>query len=351
MVSERQKVRWAALLLGATLLWWLLGSPVTGQDWHALPSHGRMALRQLPARAARILKLWLPPAASQLAAQRVTVYDDVQGRTDEMPLQEYLLGTLAAEMPASYHLEALKAQAVAAQTRLANPGHCASFPQAQICLRSDCCQGYLSPEDRQARWGADTPAYEKRLRHAIAAVDGLILTYEGQPVSVLYHAVSGGRTEDAQQVFGQSLPYLISVPSPGEEGSARFETQSRFTCEEAARLLNAAFPQAHVEPSLLSAQLAVRETSPTGRALTVQVGDLMVTGRELRQALGLASTWLSIQCGESALVITQRGYGHGVGMSQAGANAMAANGSDMAAILAHYYPGTQLHDSRRQGAI
>ena len=301
-----------------------------------------MALRQLPLRALRLVSLWLPPRSE---AASLSVYDASQGATLSLGLKEYLTGAVAAEMPASYHLEALKSQAVAARTRLIAQSlgqGCASHPSSVVCTQSACCQGYLSPSERQARWGADRPAYEGRILQAIEETDGLLLTYEGQPITIVYHAVSGGRTEDAQAVFSQSLPYLVSVDSPGEEGAAKFETRTVFTCQEAARQLNAAFPQAHVDPGLLSAQLAIRETSPTGRALTVQVGDQLVTGREFRQSLSLQSTWLHLQCSENTLTVTQRGYGHGVGMSQAGANAMAAQGSQMPAILAHYYPGTQL---------
>lgn len=356
MPKERRRFLGAALLLLLTLIWSGLGSPLRGEDWAALPSQAAMALRQLPARVDRMLSLWpawaqraaLPPGASLCRGWQVTAYDPQGGALVTLDSEAYLLGVVAAEMPASYHLEALKSQAVAARTRLIaqtpawGGGGCPSHPGADICLDSACCQGYLSPEDRRARWGADFAAYEGRVSQAVAEAGRLILTYEGQPITVMYHAVSGGRTEDAAQVFSQSLPYLIPVDSPGEEGSAKYETQTVFSCQEAAALLNAAFPQARAEAALLSAQLAIREVSAAGRALTVQVGEQLVTGREFREALGLNSTWLTLQCDENTLTLRQRGYGHGVGMSQAGANAMAARGSAMADILSHYYPGTTL---------
>ncbi|MBQ8535864.1 MAG: stage II sporulation protein D [Clostridia bacterium] len=360
MVSEGRRLLFAALFLLATLIWWMLGAPAAPSQWAALPSQGQMALRQLPLRAQRVLSLWLGQQASpESAATLVSVYDPQAAALVSLPWEEYLLGAVAAEMPASHHLEALKSQAVAAQTRLVQQmpqwggSGCATYSEAAICLNSACCQGYLSPQGRKERWGADQAAYESRIRQAVQAAQGLVLTYEGEPITVLYHAVSGGRTEDAQAVFSQSLPYLVSVDSPGEEGAAKFETRTALSCQEAAALLNAAFPQAQADPALLSAQLAIRETSPAGRALTVQVGEQLVTGREFRQALSLNSTWLTLQCDENTLTIIQRGYGHGVGMSQAGANAMAARGSDMAAILAHYYPGAtlvHLNDSSLAGA-
>jgi len=345
MFSLPRRTRWAALLLLFTLIWRLMGSPLSPREWASLPSQGQMAVRQLPVRARRLLNNWLPPETD---TPSVSVYDPQHEKTLSLALDEYLLGVVAAEMPASYHLEALKAQTVAARTRLAAPPK-ASHPQASVCTDSGCCQGYLSPRARLERWGEDSEAYEKRIRQALREADGLILTYEGEPIQMLYHAVSGGRTEDAAQVFSQSLPYLQSVESPGEEGSAKYETRSQWSCQEAATLLNAAFPQAHAEAEMLGAQLAVRETSPSGRALWVQVGDQLVSGTDFRKALSLNSTWLSIHCTQSLLTVTQRGYGHGVGMSQAGANAMAARGGAMADILSHYYPGTQLHEIASPG--
>lgn len=348
MFNARQQFQAACLLLALTLMWFVLGSPVTGPQWQALPSQFRMAAAQLPLRLERILRNW--PSAGQpvFADASVTVFDPEIQALRSLPMTEYLTGCVAAEMPASYHLEALKCQAVAARTFHASrsPGYggsgCPSHPGAELCLDPACCQGYQSPELRKARWGSDWPAYEGRISQAVEAAGDWILTWEGQPIQALYHAVSGGQTEAAALVFSQDVSYLVSVPSPGEEGNPRFETQTRLSCEEAARLLNAAFPQADLSPDLLAAQLALREVSPTGRALTVQVGNELVTGRQFRQALDLNSTLITLQCDGAVLTITQRGYGHGVGMSQAGANAMAARGCSMAGILSHYYPETVL---------
>ena len=346
MFSPPRHLRLSAFLLAVVFVWWLIGSPVTAEEWAALPAQGQMALRQLPVRARRLINGWLPALEK---TETVSVYDADASSIAAMPLQEYLLGAVAAEMPASYHLEALKAQAVAARTRLYAPGVCATRPEARVCTQSACCQGYLSPEGRAARWGADQDAYEARLLTALQETDGLILTYEGEPVTMLYHAVSGGRTEDAGQVFSQSLPYLVSVDSPGEEGSAKYETRTRWSLREAAEKLNAAFPDAHIDPQSIAEKLTVKEASPTGRALTLQVGDSEVSGRHFRQALGLNSTWITLSVSNDTLTITQRGYGHGVGMSQAGANAMAARGSGMPDILAHYYPGCRLYETAAPG--
>lgn len=356
MFHTRQQFQAACLLLALTLLWFILGAPVFPAQWQALPSQGRMAVQQLPTRLSRLLQLWClaPPGA---CAASITVYNPQTQALQTLPLTEYLVGCVAAEMPASYHLEALKCQATAAHTFLVSRsapygGGCPSHPEADLCLDSACCQGYQSPAQRRERWGSDWPSYEGRIAQAVTEAGDRLLTWEGQPIEALYHAVSGGQTEAASEVFQQDVAYLVSVPSPGEEGNSKYETQTRLSCEEAAQQLNAAFPQAQLSPGLLSAQLAIREFSPTGRALTVQVGEQLITGRQFREALQLNSTLIALQCDDTTLTITQRGYGHGVGMSQAGANAMAAQGYSMLDILNHYYPGTalvSLHDLEANG--
>ena len=249
----------------------------------------------------------------------------------EMPREKYLVGVVAAEMPASYEVEALKAQAVAARTRTL--GGCLSHHQADVCGDSACCQGYLDEEAQVARWGEDTEQYRARIEAAVNATQGIIILYEDKPIEVLYHAVSGGHTEDVEQVYGMALPYLRGVVSPGEENASRYETVQEFTQETLA----AAFP-GMAGPIALE----VLERSESGRVLRVLVGGHEMTGRLFRSALGLKSTNFVIEQDADGVRIWQRGYGHGVGMSQAGANAMAKSGVTFREILLHYYTGVVL---------
>ena len=352
MPHAQRQFQAACLLLALTLLWFVLGSPVTLSQWQALPSQGRLAVQQLPVRLIRLFRGWIAVSPGASTAS-LTVYNPQTQALETLPLNEYLIGCVAAEMPASYHLEALKCFQISRWPQYGGNG-CPSHPEAMLCLDSACCQGYQSADERRKRWGSDWQAYEGRIDQAVSAAGDQILTWEGLPIQALYHAVSGGQTEAAAEVFQQEAAYLVSVPSPGEEGHSKYETLARFSCEEAAQRLNAAFPQAHLSPALLSAQLAIREYSPSGRAVTVQVGEQLITGRQFREAMDLNSTLIQLHCDDATLTITQRGYGHGVGMSQAGANAMAAQGHPMAAILRHYYPKTvlvSLHDLEAKGEI
>ena len=258
----------------------------------------------------------------------------VDGTRTEMDREAYLVGAVAAEMPASYALEALKAQAVAARTR-AVAGTCASHPGADICTDSGCCQGYLDEAAQEARWGGETAYWRARIVQAVEETRGVIMTWEGRPIEVLYHAVSGGQTEDVELVYSQALPYLRSVPSPGEETASGYESVQTFSHGE----LVALFPEQAVEGRVA---LEVLERSDSGRVLWLSVGGRAMEGRTLRSVLGLKSTNFQIVDNGDTVTFLQRGYGHGVGMSQAGANAMAQAGARWDEILLHYYTGVAL---------
>lgn len=350
MRRKRGSTRWAALALAAALIWCAVGAPLTQREWEAVPARVQRNWRQLPVQAARVFSLWYAPLEEAQAQEEglLRVYDAEAGAMRLLPLEEYVVGVVAAEMPASWPEEALKCQAVAARTRAVGSAvgyggtGCQSHPGADVCTDSACCQGWLGAEGRKAKWGDTWQPLEERVAQAVSATRGQVLTYEGEPIEVLYHASSGGQTEDAAEVFSRSVPYLQSVESPGEESYEGYAVEQRFTLEEAAELLLAAFPDCGVDAGALPSQLELISLSDTGRVKQMRVGSQTVTGREVRAALGLRSTLFTWEAQEGTLIFRVRGYGHGVGMSQAGARAMAAEGSDCAEILAHYYPGTVL---------
>ena len=285
------------------------------------------------------------PAAKQMLLR---VYFAEEGQIHLLPLESYVLGAAAAEMPANYALEALKCQAVAARTRAVAQSRvfggngCARHPDCDICTDSACCQAYLTDAALQAHWGSEYAVLRARVDRAVRATDGLLLTCDGLPIEVLYHACSGGRTEDAAAVFSAAQPYLVSVESPGEEGYAGFRTDTAFSREEAAALLLRAFPDCGVTAETLPSALRLQSTTASGRVATLLVGSQTVRGVDFRRALGLRSTLFTWEADGERIVFHTVGYGHGVGLSQAGAQAMAANGADFQAILAHYYPATVL---------
>ena len=265
-----------------------------------------------------------------------------------LPLEDYVFGALAAEMPANYAPEALKCQAIAARTRAVAQSRafggngCVRHPDCDICTDSACCQAYQTDAQLHARWGSEYVVLRARIDRAVRATDGLLLTSGGLPIEVLYHACSGGKTEDAAAVFASAKPYLVSVDSPGEEGYAGFRADASFSCEEAADLLLRAFPGCSVTADTLPSAIRLQSTTASGRVATLLVGSQTVRGTDFRKALSLRSTCFTWEADGDRIVFHTVGYGHGVGLSQAGAQAMAADGADFTEILAHYYPGTQL---------
>lgn len=264
------------------------------------------------------------------------------GAVVEMSLEEYVAGVVAAEMPASFNIEALKAQAVAARTyavrRMADP--CGDG--WDVCSSSLCCQAYDTDAEMRENWGAAYEAYRAKVRLAAEETAGLILTWNGEPIEALYHSTSGGYTENSEHVFSAALPYLVGVESPGEEDAPRYETTAVFSRRDLAKALNAAFPGAELDRNRLESQLEVLTRYASGRVETVRVGGVTVSGRDFRKALSLNSAAFSFEFSSDSVTITVRGFGHGVGMSQLGANAMAAGGASFEEILLHYYTGVTL---------
>ena len=238
------------------------------------------------------------------------------------------------EMPASFELEALKAQAVVARTYTVRSKR---HENAQICTDSTCCQAYCPPKD----YAGSASALEK-VKKAVEATAGEIVTYQGTPIEATYFSCSGGRTEDAVAVWGQDVPYLQAVDSPGEEKSASYLKTTAMT----AGAFSQAFGGLSGSPSQWIGEITYTRG---GGVATIEIGGTVYKGTQVRQLLGLRSTAFVITVVGSSVTITTKGYGHRVGMSQYGADAMALSGSDYKAILAYYYPGTALQGIDKAG--
>lgn len=355
-------------ILALALLWRMVGAPLNAAQFQQMQTPLWQARVLWPSRVARVFRLWLP---AEKPAQADTLLDDAmdedeqaidrlsqggesvtlnvyisgENRLAEMTLEGYVCGVVAAEMPATYHVEALKAQAVAARTRalwqMANGG-CALHPGADICTDSAHCQGYATLAECQAKWGNEYELYRDRILQAERDTRDELLTYEGEPITVMYHAISGGRTEDVSTVFSESLPYLVSVASDSEEDAKGLLTDTTLTFEDIASALNAAIEGMQLTGEEVRRTLSIGEYTDTGRVKSMQVGSSLLDATDFRRALGLRSTWFSLSMDDSGVTFHQRGYGHGVGMSQAGANGMAADGASYSDILLHYYPGVTL---------
>lgn len=360
-MRTRLSHRCCVLLLCAAVLWLLCGAPLTAEEWRGLPDYWRLQLWQAPDRIRRLLQQW--PLASAAAQTRdcgltLALYRTQSKGVQTILLEDYVRGCVAAEMPASYAHDALCSQAVAARTyavsrciALGGSG-CASHPGADVCDSSACCQGYLDKGILLDTWGENHAILDARVSAAAQSTAGLILTSDGLPIEALYHASSGGVTEDAASVFASGRSYLVSVESPGEEGFSQYLSEMVLSREEACALLLEAFPQCGVTAEGLPGQLRLQSSTPSGRIDTVLVGKQTVSGAALRQALGLRSTLCTWEYIERDIRFIVRGYGHGVGMSQTGAQAMAAAGTSYHEILSHYYTGAHitllpsLHDVR-----
>ena len=264
------------------------------------------------------------------------------GETVVMDMDEYLLGAVLAEIPADFEAEALKAQSVAARTyarRAYITG--GKHGDGSVCGNYACCQAYISPEDYLERGG--TQEGVDKVRSCVTATSGMVLTYDGALIEATYFSCSGGRTEDAVAVWGTEYPYLQAVDSPGEEEAAHYRDTVTFSPEVFCARLGLALTG---EPESWFGEVTYTDG---GGVDTMVIGEKAFRGTQLRSLLGLRSTAFSVDIdGDGNIRITTRGYGHRVGMSQYGADAMAVAGAEYGEILAHYYPGTSLERVEEQ---
>ena len=262
---------------------------------------------------------------------KITVLQS-DGTVEKMLLDDYITGVVLGEMPLSFDIEALKAQAVVARTYALNrlDGN-KKHPSASVCTASACCQAYRTKEAYLASGGTE-PFVEKAVL-AVKATAGEALYYEGDLIEATYFSCSGGRTEDAKAVWGTDIPYLQALDSPGEEEAVHYIDTIQFSVNEFVQLLNI-----NLEEPLIG---AVTYTDGGG-VNTMEIAGEIFDGVTLRQKLGLRSTAFDAVKVGSTIYITTRGFGHRVGMSQYGAEAMAVKGDSYKEILSYYYPGTNL---------
>mgnify|MGYP001205264108 FL=1 len=269
----------------------------------------------------------------------ITVYDAAQNSAFVTTMDEYLVGVVAGEMPASFHPEALKAQAVAARTYVAKKlkqyggSGCASSGY-DICTDSACCQAWTNPQSFEG-----TGKYRK-IRDAVFSTAGEVAVYGGELIEALFHSTAGGYTENSENVFSAALPYLRSVYS-NETGAPRYQSTATVSRAKFAEKLASA-TGVKLTGDNVESLVAVAERFESGRVKTVAVGDKALTGREFRSLFNLDSANFTIEFGEEEVSIHTKGFGHGVGMSQTGADAMAKEGEKYIDILKYYYTGISI---------
>lgn len=275
----------------------------------------------------------------------IKLYHAKTGETEEIPIDEYLYGVVSAEMPASYEMEALKAQAVVARTytlyQIINSN--GKHGEAGICDDSTCCQAWLSQEERLSKWEEDVrDANWDKIVEAVDSTQGQIITYNGEPIDAFFHANSGGTTETATNVWGgTNFPYLQSVETAGEDSYSGYHSEVELTREELINQLKEKHTDLEIDFEEQDA-IKIVDYTESGRVRTMKFGNTEIAGTEVRTLLGLKSTNFSFAMQGDTIKFTVIGYGHGVGMSQNGADSMAKTGSNYEEIIEHFYTGVQI---------
>lgn len=279
---------------------------------------------------------------------KIKVFMHETGEVVEMELEEYLLGVTAAEMPAGFEQEALNAQAVAARTyavaRLqglytANDGY---HQGAHICTDPTHCQGWKSKEQMIEQWGKFSGGrYWKKIITAVEETRGLIITYNDQIANPVYHSNAGGKTESAEDVWGTPVPYLVSVTSKGDVYSPTYDNEIKYTPDEIQHRISSEKEHSDFAFSNKTGYtVGITEYTAGGGVKILRIGNKEFKGTEIRRLLSLKSTKFEVSTDkENNTVFKTKGSGHGVGMSQWGANYLALNGGTFLEILEHYYVG------------
>lgn len=268
----------------------------------------------------------------------ITVMNHSTGISEKMEMREYLIGCVAAEMPAEYHSQALKAQAVACHTYALYTVENNTDGIADITDNPDEHQGYVNQSKRREKWGDNYDAYEQKISAAVDEVLGYYMTCDGETALAVYHSISGGTTCSAKGLWGSDISCLVSVESAGDRLSPDYITETVYSDKEfisLAKECGVSFDNGEK----VSVDEVIKEESGYVTAVIINGDEISVT--DFRKAFSLRSGCFDIEYDEE-FVITCRGYGHGVGMSQYGADYMARQGSTWREILSHYYTGIEI---------
>lgn len=260
------------------------------------------------------------------------------GQVEQMTMAEYLWRVVAAEMPATFEVEALRAQAVCARTYTLWKMGKGQHEGADLCDDSACCQAYTTHQEAEERWGDLAEAYTHRIMAAVEDTDGQVLVYEGKPIQAVFFSSSISSTEDAAEVWGSSLPYLVPVDSPEGEEVPNYHSTVVLTAEELRQLVQAGNAGITLSGDS-SGWIGDVSYNSSGRVASLRVGSVTLSGGAARSLFGLRSACFEVEESDGVFTFSVTGYGHGVGMSQYGANAMAKKGSTWEEIVQHYYTG------------
>lgn len=254
-------------------------------------------------------------------------------------MENYIIGVVAAEMPALFEDEALKAQAVAARTYATNQ-MLKNGTTIDKMIESGG-QAYITQEDMHTKWNGNFDKYYNKIKSAVLSTKGEIMVYNNEPILAVFHAISRGKTEISQNVWNDSLPYLQSVDSSVDMQSSEYTYETTMPVKTVASLLQKAHSDLKLYDGSLKEQMQVIDRTEAGYINTMQIGNKVLTGREVREILGLRSSDFTVKQDGDNMIFTTNGYGHGAGMSQYGADCMAKDGKTYKEILTYYYTGIQ----------
>lgn len=257
----------------------------------------------------------------------VTVYRST-GNIISLSLEDYLIGVVAAEMPASFQIDALKAQSILARTYTMK-----ALDTGKTLTDTVSTQRYIDTNQMQSLWGSSYSTYYNKIKKAVLETKDLVVTYQGTLIEAVYHSTSNGATEDSEYVWGNSFSYLKSVPSLWDKTVSTYSSHQEISRQEFCTIFE-------LDDETYSVEILERNRS--GRVSYVRIGNKTYTGVEVRTRLGLRSTDFDLYLDDAGIKIDTRGYGHGVGMSQYGANGMAKEGSSFRDIIYHYYTGVEI---------
>jgi len=283
------------------------------------------------------------------ASGKVRLYHKKKDTIEELDLEDYIMGVVASEVPANFNEEALKAQAVAARTfymsKRKNPSKDDKEKDAEICDTTNC-QVYMSKAERVSKWSkSEAESNWSKIQKAVLDTKGQILTYEDSVLEYpQFFAVSFGKTEDAKDVFSVDVPYLKSEESKGEEIAPKYKTTLEIPINEFINKINSKYGNANLKKGNLSSAIKIESHTEAGSVKEIKIGGEIIKGTDFRTLFNLNSTNFKFDFGDNIVKINCMGYGHGVGMSQWGANAMGKSGSKYDEILKHYYSGVEIQE-------
>ncbi|QBD86410.1 stage II sporulation protein D [Clostridium tetani] len=285
---------------------------------------------------------------------KVKVYISKEKKVIELDLEDYIKGVISAEMPAEFHEEALKAQAIAARTyaipriKELNGVNCKNAKGANLCDTVHC-QAFLTKKARMEGWSEKKRnEYWNKIENAVNSTAGEVLVYKGEIIKGAYYfSTSSGFTENGEDIFASTEPYLKSVKSQGEETAPKYESVKKYSYDEFINIINKNYPKSISNSKNLKNEIKIKSRTSGGSVKEITVGKTTMSGSKFRKILNLNSSNFTIKLEKNKININCKGYGHGVGMSQWGANALGKSGKDYKYILKHYYTGVEIQNYKK----